>query len=101
MNWSSCFKKGRSISGFSLSFYAQQLQPQVQAMPVQLSPQLQIVVCAAAVAHPHLFSVVSIVQILFVIKLMVQSYPAANVPMLQFVVKDLYNFGTPVANRQQ
>jgi hypothetical protein len=41
-------------------FYAQQLQPQVQPVPGQLSPQLQVVVCDDAHPHPHSLPVVSI-----------------------------------------
>ena len=59
-------------------FYAQQVQPQVQPVPGQLSPQLQIEVSLVESAHPHFLIVVSIFNDLMMIKLTGQNYFGAK-----------------------
>ncbi len=61
------FKTGRTVSPGSLA-YAQQVQPQVQVLPGQLSPQLQIVASVVAFEQVHFLMLFSMFFIFLFLK---------------------------------
>jgi hypothetical protein len=75
------------------------VQPQVHPTPGQLSPQLQIDVSLVESAHPH-FLIVSILNVLMMINLMLQSYPGYRGLLLYFDGRDLYNFRKTIQSRK-